>query len=423
MLLSHHAQPFIPSSLHTPTGLVPTHAKPLLSTSRTLSRRSSKFLFQTDGLCSALEQEVLSRSLHGPSIHLQRSNGEDLYIEDREIEIDSPPYRGPNYGLLPSLSKSPKEILATEKAARSFKPPLKITQIQEAVNLGQLSHLMKGIKKERTKSSDTTKGESKKDKGVVPAEAPILMKLNPAIKATTVDLKTPLVGFSRERSWSVGEVPLEITIGDAPLSRTETLNFVIVRSDSSHIMLLGRTTMQRIGIVVSTIHGAIKFHTEKRIRTVFSIDEVNKVAKRAREIPTTNKERILSCVNAKEKIIINDKYPDQTVTIGRQLPNHFKKELQNLLKSNTNVFAWTHADMTGILRTIMVRGKPFHTEHKLNEYNHINPIKQNKRGLGPDCNMAACKEIEELMKAGILRKVKHQTWVANPVTVKKSDGG
>ncbi|GJT08046.1 hypothetical protein Tco_0842508 [Tanacetum coccineum] len=41
-------------------------------------------------------------------------------------------------------------------------------------------------------------------------------KLDPTIKATKVDLKTPLVGFSGERSWSIGEVPLEITIGDAP---------------------------------------------------------------------------------------------------------------------------------------------------------------------------------------------------------------
>ncbi|GJT38691.1 reverse transcriptase domain-containing protein [Tanacetum coccineum] len=223
------------------------------------------------------------------------------------------PYRGPNHGLLPSLSKSPKEILATEKAARSFEPPPKMfgskrsrdmskychfhedyghdtndcrhlrTQIQEAVNSGQLSHLVKGIKKERTKSSDTPRGESKKDKGTAPAEAPILMvsreahiakslaqentdyggkeiifppvakvnnapviieakifgrkvgrvymdsessceiiyehcfeKLNPTIKSTKVDLKTPLVGFSGERSCSIGEVPLEITIGDAP---------------------------------------------------------------------------------------------------------------------------------------------------------------------------------------------------------------
>ncbi|GKE89790.1 hypothetical protein Tco_1567265 [Tanacetum coccineum] len=79
--------------------------------------------------------------------------------------------------------------------------------------------------------------------------------------------------------------------------------------------------------------------------------------------------------------------------------------------------------MTGIPRTIMVEGKPFNTEHKLNEYSHIKPINQKKRGLGPDRNMAACKETEELTKAGILRKVKHQTWVANPVIVKKSDEG
>ncbi|GJW78849.1 reverse transcriptase domain-containing protein [Tanacetum coccineum] len=303
-------------------------------------------------------------------------------------------YRGPNHSLLPSLSKSTKEILATKKAARSFEPLPNIhliTKIQEAVNLGQHSHLVKGIKKERSRSFNTLQGESKKYKGTAPAEAPILMvnreahiaksltqentdyegkeiifplvakvnnapviieakifgrkvgrvymdsgssceiiyehcfeKLNPTIKATKVDLKTPLVGFSRERSWSIGEVPLEITIGDAPLSRIDTLNFVI--------------------------------------------------------------------------------YPDQMVTIGKQLPEHFKKELQNLLKSNANVFAWTYTNMIGILRTIMVEGKPFNTEHKLNEYCHVKPIKQNKRGLGPDRNMAACKETKELTKAGILRK-------------------
>ncbi|GKB13126.1 reverse transcriptase domain-containing protein [Tanacetum coccineum] len=379
------------------------------------------------------------------------------------------PYRGPNHGLLPSMSKSPKEILSIEKAARSFEPPPKMFG-------------MKGIKKERTKSSDTPRGEIKKDKGTALAEAPILMvsreahiakslaqentdyggkeiifppvakvnntlviinakifgrkvgrvymdsgsscemiyehcfeKLNPTIKATKVDLKTPLVGFSGECSWYIGEVLLEITIGDTLLSRTETLNFVIVRSDSSHNMLLGRTTMQRMGIVVSMIHGAIKFHTKKGIRTVLSADETNEGTKRARKILATNEERVLSCVNAEQKIIVNDKYPNQTVTIRKQLPEHFKKELQNLLKSNADVFVWTHAEMTGIPRTIMVEGKPFNTEHKVNEYSHVKPIKWNKRGLGPACNVVACKETEELMKEGILRKVKNQTSVANPV--------
>ncbi|GKD10243.1 reverse transcriptase domain-containing protein [Tanacetum coccineum] len=126
-------------------------------------------------------------------------------------------------------------------------------------------------------------------------------KLNPTIKATRVNTKTPLVGFSGKRSWSVGEVPLEITIGEHPLSRTETLNFVIVKSDSPHNMLLGRTAMQKMGIVVSTIHGAIKFHTKKGVRTVLSVGEAGEETKKARRTLTISKERIPSCDDTEEE--------------------------------------------------------------------------------------------------------------------------
>ncbi|GJZ13067.1 hypothetical protein Tco_0548297 [Tanacetum coccineum] len=63
-----------------------------------------------------------------------------------------------------------------------------------------------------------------------------------------------------------------------------------------------------------------------------------------------------------------------------------------------------------IPRTITVGRKPFNTEHKLNEYKHIKPVKQKKRGLAPERNKAAYKEVDELTKAGILREVKYQTW-------------
>ncbi|GKD16161.1 hypothetical protein Tco_1205319 [Tanacetum coccineum] len=136
-----------------------------------------------------------------------------------------------------------------------------------------------------------------------------------------------------------------------------------------------------MGIVVSTIHGAIKFHTAKGIGTVFSTHEPNKIKK------------------GEEK----------TVTIGKQLPKHFKERLRDLLRTNADVFAWTYSYMTGIPRTIMVEEKPFNREHNLNKYNHIKPIKQKRWGLGPDRNTAAYKEVEELTKAGILQEVKYQT--------------
>nr|GEU34730.1 reverse transcriptase domain-containing protein [Tanacetum cinerariifolium] len=72
-------------------------------------------------------------------------------------------------------------------------------------------------------------------------------------------------------------------------------------------------------------------------------------------------------------------------------------------------------------RTLVIDGKPFGPEHKLNEYKHTLPIIQIQRGLASERNAATYKEVDELTEAGIPREVKYQTWVANTVMVKKSD--
>ena len=80
----------------------------------------------------------------------------------------------------------------------------------------------------------------------------------------------PLVGFSGERSWPLGEIPLEVTLGSGKLARTEILQFVIVKSKSPYNMLIGRTAMQKMGIVVSTVHATVKFQTTNGVETIFS---------------------------------------------------------------------------------------------------------------------------------------------------------
>lgn len=112
----------------------------------------------------------------------------------------TPYHKNFNHGLLANLSKSPREILATERAAKAFDPPPRLAsrgrsrdtskycyfhddyghdtnncrelkkQIEEAVKSGQLGHLVKGIKKGKEKVSDTQLG-----KDTTPVEAPILM--------------------------------------------------------------------------------------------------------------------------------------------------------------------------------------------------------------------------------------------------------
>nr|GEZ83004.1 hypothetical protein [Tanacetum cinerariifolium] len=300
-----------------------------------------------------------------------------IWIEAKEVATNGASnYRKDNFE---SLSKSPREILSTEKVARSFEQPPRI--------LGS----------RRSRDMSNQRGE-KKEKNTTPAEAPILMinqdeactrnsisksptfegreitfpsvtkdsnssapvvikskifEKEPSIQAYKVDSQLPLVGFSGEKSWAIGEVLLEITINDAPLSRRETLSFVIVR----------RRCKENQRYILANTKG------------------------------------VLSCTNAKEKIIVNNKYPEQTVTIKKQLPEHFKE------------------------RIIAVNEKPFNTEHKLNEYSHVKPIKQKRRSLGLERSTTARKEVEELTRARILREATHQTLTANPVMVKKSEKG
>ncbi|GKE09326.1 hypothetical protein Tco_1412877, partial [Tanacetum coccineum] len=106
------------------------------------------------------------------------------------------------------------------------------------------------------------------------------------------------------------------------------------------------------------------FKRKKRPRLKESTYEPNKVEKGQKKVKETIPEvtkDVLNCVDAKERIIVNDKHPEQTVVIGKQLPTSFKRKLQDLMWCNADVFAWTYVDMTGIPRTIMVGGNPFNT--------------------------------------------------------------
>nr|GEU39094.1 reverse transcriptase domain-containing protein [Tanacetum cinerariifolium] len=151
----------------------------------------------------------------------------------------------------------------------------------------------------------------------------------PSVKSLRVGSKVPLVGFSGEHSWPIREVPLEITIGDSSFSKTKTHNFVIIRSNSPHNLLLGRTGMQKMGIVVSMIHGAIKFHTPRGIGTVFLMYEFDKTGegtKNLREVPPEDIKGILGCTDAKERIIVNSKYLIQMAKVDEDKTDFFAGE-------------------------------------------------------------------------------------------------
>ncbi|GJU05440.1 reverse transcriptase domain-containing protein [Tanacetum coccineum] len=146
-------------------------------------------------------------------------------------------------------------------------------QIEEVVKLGQLSHLVKGIKKERDESY--TKNSALE--GFIPESREITFP-------------------SRGSNSSAPSIQDRF---EGPFNQIFRGNLGL-----PYNMLLGRTSMQKMGILVSTIHGAIKFHTTKGIGIVFSTYESNTVKegmKKARETPPASEKWVFSCVVAKEK--------------------------------------------------------------------------------------------------------------------------
>ncbi|GJW77214.1 hypothetical protein Tco_0138896 [Tanacetum coccineum] len=116
----------------------------------------------------------------------------------------------------------------------------------------------------------------------------------------------------------------------------------------------------------------------------------------------------------KEKIVVNDNYPEQLVTIEGGLFAECRHALIHTLRRNIDIFAWTPANMTGIPRAI--------TEHSLDTYPHIELKVRKKRSLALDRRKVVTDEVNEWLKAGIVRPVRYPSWVANPVLVKKVDG-
>ncbi|GJX03612.1 reverse transcriptase domain-containing protein [Tanacetum coccineum] len=225
------------------------------------------------------------------------------------------PYKGQKRKLLSSLVKSPREILATEKVAKTFEQPPRLLRanwskdktrychfhedyghetdqcrelkhrIEEAVKSGQLTHLVKGVKKKKEKTTGTRLEERKKEeKKLTLDKVHVLMISGRNRSSDLVLIKLYISGRQvnrvyldggREQSWPLGEIPLEVTIGEGPIAVTKTLTFMIVKSDSPHNLMLGRTAMQQMGIVVSTVHGAIKFHTPRGATYQKLIDKVS----------------------------------------------------------------------------------------------------------------------------------------------------
>ncbi|GJW06740.1 hypothetical protein Tco_1569163 [Tanacetum coccineum] len=221
--------------------------------------------------------------------------------------------------------------------------------------------------------------------------------------------RIPLVRFSGELSYPMGVIDLKVTIGECGRTRTVIIKFAVVKSPSPYNALLDPTPMQTSSEVANPRVSLAPMETRSRRpgKEPMQLDDMEgrRQPDKGRKPPKSGTE---------EKIVVNDNYPEQLVTIGGGLSPECRHALIHTLRKNVDIFAWTPADMADIPRSIM--------EHNLDTYPHIEPKAQKKRSLAPDKRKVVTDEVNEWLKAGIVRRVRYPTWFANPVLVKKVDG-
>ena len=76
-----------------------------------------------------------------------------------------------------------------------------------------------------------------------------------------------------------------------------------------------------------------------------------------------------------EEVLLDDSKLDQTTKIGTLTNPAVRQTLMTFLRSNLDVFAWSHEDMPGIDPSVMV--------HRLNLLPSFPPIRQKKRVFVP----------------------------------------
>nr|GEZ79831.1 reverse transcriptase domain-containing protein [Tanacetum cinerariifolium] len=306
------------------------------------------------------------------------------------------------------LTKTPKEILAAE--ANIFQPPPPMVtpvekrnsnkflekrnsnkfcdfhndkghstdeciqlkkQIEELVQAGKLSHLIKEIKQGREQPKTGRKEAAAKDKPttiymVRSWQRTVKQKVTQSFEqgkeiafpplTTSNETEGPLIieaeigghiihridyiadWFSGETTWSLGQLRLLVTIGDATHSTKAWMNFMVVKSLSPYNGIIGRPGLQAIQAVPSTVHGMLKFPTEGGIVTICSSLLIPaEYASIDTSSVTLGEERTRP---ANFTVALHPNFPDQEVVVGGSLSDRGRTELCSLLKKNLDIFAW-----------------------------------------------------------------------------------
>jgi hypothetical protein len=117
-----------------------------------------------------------------------------------------------------------------------------------------------------------------------------------------------------------------------------------------------------------------------------------------------------------ETISLNIGTPNcqNNVNIGSQCSDEEKLKFIELLHEFQDVFAWSYEDLRGFDPTLIQHAIPIKEGIKL--------VRKKQIPINPALEATIHKELEKILKAGIIFPVKYSEWVSNLIPIRKTTG-
>ena len=220
----------------------------------------------------------------------------------------------------------------------------------------------------------------------------------------------------------IGIISLPIEVGSYLQQINKEVKFLIVDCSSLYNAIIGRPNLNSWKAATSTYHLSVKFPTEYGIGEVQGDQLTTRECYLAmlamdEQIQTMNIEErrtLAELFEVLEDVPLDESNPERFTRIGTSMREKTKQDLVGFLKKSTNVFAYSHKDMSGINPSVIT--------HHLNVSLSYKSVRQKKRVFAPERDNAIKEEVHKLVTAEFIRKVYYSNWLANVVMVKKENG-
>ena len=168
-----------------------------------------------------------------------------------------------------------------------------------------------------------------------------------------IPTNVPFIGFEGTKVFPLGAIILSVVVGDYPQQITKDVTFLMVDCLSAYNAILGRPTLNSWKVVTSTYHLMIKFPTD------YGVGELrgNQVAAHECYVVMMEMDNHLQAMSIEEhrtttdpvekleEVFLDDSNHERTTKIRTLASPAVRQELMAFLRSNRDVFSWTHEDM------------------------------------------------------------------------------